>query len=125
MTCLQLEQEGRAVSKRGFAASGLSACPGGSDLTEAAPAIVFVWPVSSNVGDKQRSDKIASANKEMDALLASAASDFNDHPIRVRPASPAVSVMAAETRIASRASRKGADEPGIAVWGSPAIHQPD
>jgi hypothetical protein len=68
MTCLQLAQEGRAVSKRGFAASGLSAGLGGSDLTEAAPAIVFVWPVSSNVGDKQRSDKIASANKEMDAL---------------------------------------------------------
>jgi hypothetical protein len=67
-TCLQLAQEGRAVSKRGFAASGLPAGQGGSDSTELAPAIVIVWPVSSNVDDKQRSDKIAFANHEMDAL---------------------------------------------------------
>jgi hypothetical protein len=67
-TCLQLAQEGRAVSKRGFAASGLPAGPGGSDSTEKAPAIVIVWPVSSQAGDKQQSDKIALANTEMDAL---------------------------------------------------------
>jgi hypothetical protein len=68
MTCLQLAQEGRAISKRGFAASGLPAGRGGSELTEAAPAVVFVWPASSQAGDKQRSDKIALANNEMDAL---------------------------------------------------------
>jgi hypothetical protein len=68
MTCLQLAQEGREVSKRGFAASGLPAGRGGSDLTEAAPAVVIVWPVSSPAGDKQRSDKIALANNEMDAV---------------------------------------------------------
>jgi len=66
MTCLQIAQEGREVSKRGFAASGLPAGRGGSDLTEAAPAVVIVWPVSSRAGDKQH--KIALANNEMDAL---------------------------------------------------------
>jgi hypothetical protein len=74
-TCLQMAQEGRAISKRGFAASGLPAGRGGSDSTELAPAIVIVWPVSSNIDDKQRSDKIAFADHEMDALeLASIAS---------------------------------------------------
>jgi hypothetical protein len=74
MSCLQLAQEGRAVSKRGFAASGLPAGRGGSDSTELIPAIVFVWPVSSQAGDKQQSDKLAFANHEMDALeLASVA----------------------------------------------------
>lgn len=68
MTCLQLAQEGRAISKRGFAASGLPAGLGGSDSTEKAPAIVIVWPVSSQAGDKQQSDKLALANHEMDDL---------------------------------------------------------
>ena len=67
MTCLQLSEEGRAVSKRGFAASGLPAGRGGSDSTELAPAIVLVWP-ASQAGDKQQSDKLASASREMDAL---------------------------------------------------------
>jgi hypothetical protein len=68
-TCLQLTQEGRAISKRGFAASGLLLTGhGGSDATETAPAIVIVWPTSSHVDDKQQSDKIALANHEMDAL---------------------------------------------------------
>jgi hypothetical protein len=53
MTCLQLAQEGRAISKRGFEASGLPAGRGGTDSTELVPAIVFVWPVSSQAGDKQ------------------------------------------------------------------------
>ena len=67
MTCLQLAQEGRAISKRGFEASGLPAGRGGTDSTELVPAIVFVWPVSSQAGDKQPSDKLALAN-EMDAF---------------------------------------------------------
>jgi hypothetical protein len=68
MTCLQLAQEGRAISKRGFEASGLPAGRGGTDSTELVPAIVFVWPVSSQAGDKQPSDKLALANHEMDAF---------------------------------------------------------
>jgi hypothetical protein len=67
-TCLQLAQEGRAISKRGFVASGLKAGQGGSNATDAASAVVIVWPASSHVGDKQRSDQIALANNEMDAL---------------------------------------------------------
>jgi hypothetical protein len=63
MTCLQLAQEGRAISKRGFEASGLPAGRGGADPTELIPAIVFVWPASSQAGDK-----LALANRDMDAL---------------------------------------------------------
>jgi hypothetical protein len=74
MTCRQLTQEGRAVSKRGFAASGLPAGQGGSESTELLPAIVFVWPVSSQAPEKQQLDKLAIANHEMDAIeLASIA----------------------------------------------------
>jgi hypothetical protein len=62
-TCLQLAREGRAVSKRGFAASGLPAGQGGSDGTETAPAIVFLWPASVHPGDK-----LASAESQMNAL---------------------------------------------------------
>jgi hypothetical protein len=42
LTCTELAQEGRAISKRGFVLSGLEAGPGGSDGTETAPAIVIV-----------------------------------------------------------------------------------
>jgi hypothetical protein len=68
MTCLQLAQEGRAISKRGFEASGLPPGRGGTDPTELLLAIIFVWPVSSQAGDRQPSDKLALANHEMDAL---------------------------------------------------------
>src|ERR1700679_1118269 len=67
-TCLQMAQEGRAISKRGFAASGLPAGRGGTDSTELAPAVVIRWPACSQAADRQRSDKIALANKEMDTL---------------------------------------------------------
>jgi hypothetical protein len=65
---LAIGARGRAISKRGFVASGLKAGQGGSDATDTAAAVVIVWPASSHVGDKQRSDKIALANSEMDAL---------------------------------------------------------
>jgi len=63
-----LAKEGRAISKRGFMLSGLKAGLGGSDGTETAPAIVIVWPVTSPVGDKQQSEDIALAFKQMDAI---------------------------------------------------------
>jgi hypothetical protein len=66
--CLELVQEGRALSKRGFVLSGLKAGLGGTDGTETAPAIVIVWPVTSPVGDKQRSENLALAFKQMDAI---------------------------------------------------------
>jgi hypothetical protein len=68
LTCPQIAQEGRAISKRGFVASGFKAGRGGSDATERAPAIVIVWPELSITGDELQSDKITLANTEMDAL---------------------------------------------------------
>jgi hypothetical protein len=68
MTCLELEQEGRTISKRGFTLSGLKAGLGGSDGTTITPAIVIVWPATSPIGDKQQSDNLALALKQMDAI---------------------------------------------------------
>lgn len=67
-TCAELAQEGRAVSRNGFMLSGLKAGSGGADSTETAPAIVIVWPSTSPVGDKQRSEGLALAFKQMDAI---------------------------------------------------------
>jgi hypothetical protein len=66
-TCLELAQEGRAISKRGFIASGLKAGLGGSDATVTAPAIVIVWP-TTHVDDEQRSKDLVLATQQMDAL---------------------------------------------------------
>jgi hypothetical protein len=67
LTCPELAQEGRAISKRGFVLSGLKAGLGGSDGTATAPAIVFVWPPTP-AGDKPRSDDLARTSKQMDAI---------------------------------------------------------
>lgn len=67
-TCDQLAQEGRAVSKRGFAASGLRAGQGGSDATTTASAIVIVWPEKAHGVDKQQSDNLALADGQMNAI---------------------------------------------------------
>jgi len=68
LTCTELAQEGRAISKRGFLLSGLKAGLGGSDGTETAPAIVIVWPTTSPGGDKQRSENLALTLKQMEAV---------------------------------------------------------
>jgi hypothetical protein len=68
LTCPELAQEGRAISRRGFVLSGLKAGLGGRDVTESAPAIVIIWPVASPVGDKQQSENLALALKQMDAI---------------------------------------------------------
>jgi hypothetical protein len=68
LTCTELAQEGRAISKRGFMLSGLKAGLGGSNGTATAPAIVIVWPATSPVNDRQRSDNLALALKQMDAV---------------------------------------------------------
>lgn len=67
-TCAELAQEGRAISRKGFVLSGLKAGSGGADGTETAPAIVIVWPVTSRVGDKQGSEDLALAFKQIDAI---------------------------------------------------------
>jgi hypothetical protein len=68
LTCPQLAQEGRTISKRGFMLSGLKEGLGGSDGTETAPAIVIVWPATSPHGDKQQSENLTRADKQMDAI---------------------------------------------------------
>jgi hypothetical protein len=67
-TCDQLAQEGRVVSKRGFAASGLRAGQGGSNATTTASAIVIVWPEKAHGVDKQQSDNLALADGQMNAI---------------------------------------------------------
>jgi hypothetical protein len=47
LTCSELAQGGRAISKRGFMLSGLEAGLGARDGTEMASAIVIVWPRDS------------------------------------------------------------------------------
>jgi hypothetical protein len=68
LTCSELAEEGRAISKRGFTASGLKAGLGGSDGTQTAPAIVIVWPETPPVDHPQRSEALALAFKQMDAI---------------------------------------------------------
>jgi hypothetical protein len=68
LTCLELAEEGRAISKRGFMLSGLKAGLGGRNGTETAPAIVIVWPITSRVGGKQQLEDLTLALKQMDAI---------------------------------------------------------
>jgi hypothetical protein len=66
LTCSELAQEGRAISKRGFMLSGLEAGLGGTDGTRTAPAIVIVWP--SPESDGKRSQNLMLALKQMEAV---------------------------------------------------------
>jgi hypothetical protein len=68
LTCVELAQEGRVISKRGFMLSGLTAGATGGDSTATALATVAVWPVTASAGNRQRSDSLALALKQMDAV---------------------------------------------------------
>jgi hypothetical protein len=68
LTCSQLEQEGRAISKRGFTLSGMQAGPGGVDGSKTASAVVIVWPSTPLGGDRKRSDSLAAALRQMEAV---------------------------------------------------------
>jgi hypothetical protein len=68
LTCPQLAQAGRAISKRGFALSGLEAGLGGVDGTLTSPAIVIVWPSAAPVGDGKRSETLVLASRQMEAV---------------------------------------------------------
>jgi hypothetical protein len=48
LSCGQIVQEARAVSRRGFVLSGLQPGTGGTDITETRSAVIFVWPASTN-----------------------------------------------------------------------------
>ena len=68
LTCSQLEQEGRAISKRGFTLSGMQAGVGGVDGSKTASAVVMVWPSTPPGGDKKRSDSLGAALRQMEAV---------------------------------------------------------
>ena len=67
LTCAQLEQEGRAISKRGFMLSGLEAGAGGVDGSKTAPSVVILWP-STPDRNRTPSDNLALALRQMEAL---------------------------------------------------------
>ena len=68
LTCSQLEQEGRAISKRGFTLSGMQAGLGGVDGSKTAPAVVIVWPSTPLSGESKRSDGLTAALRQMEAV---------------------------------------------------------
>ena len=68
LTCPQLEQEGRVISKRGFMLSGLEAGLGGMESTKTTPPIVILWPSTSPVSDGKRSENLALALRQMEAV---------------------------------------------------------
>jgi hypothetical protein len=68
LTCSELAQEGRAISRQGFALSGLQAGAGGRDATDTAPATVKVWPSAPQLGDPQRAEHLAAAFRQMDEV---------------------------------------------------------
>jgi hypothetical protein len=47
LTCAQIVQEARAVSRKGFVLLGLQPGSGGTDLTETRSAVIFVWAAST------------------------------------------------------------------------------
>jgi hypothetical protein len=63
LTCLQIAQEGRSISKKGFVLAGMQAGTGGSDGSETKSAIVLVWPAVATNGKQ-----LADADSEMNAL---------------------------------------------------------
>jgi hypothetical protein len=61
-TCLQIAEEGRSMSKKGFVLAGLQAGTGGSVGSETKSAVVIVWPPAKN------SEELAQADRDMNAL---------------------------------------------------------
>jgi hypothetical protein len=61
-TCLQIAEEGRSMSKKGFVLAGLQAGTGGSEGSETKSAVVIVWPPAKN------SEELAQADRDMNAL---------------------------------------------------------
>jgi len=66
LTCPQIVQEGRSVSRKGLTLSGLRPGTGGSDATDTKSAVVIVWPSSPVSGEEVA--KFARADSQMDAL---------------------------------------------------------
>jgi hypothetical protein len=73
MSCPELAQAGRAISKRGFEASGLRAGRGRSDATPTISAAVYVWPAPTT--ENQKTDNLVLADGQMKALEKASISD--------------------------------------------------
>ncbi len=67
LTCPQIVQEARAVSRKGFVLSGLQPGTGGTDDTVANSAVIIVWPTSAN-GTADKISKLSYAANQIDAL---------------------------------------------------------
>lgn len=85
LTCPQIVQEARSISRKGFALSGLQPGTGGSDNTETKSAVILVWPTSPNATAEKLS-QLRYADSQMDALerasVASQCSIFFQHSAR-------------------------------------------
>jgi hypothetical protein len=62
LTCLQIAEEGRFMSKRGFVLAGLQAGTGGSEGSQTKSAVIIVWPTAKN------GEELAQADRDMSAL---------------------------------------------------------
>jgi hypothetical protein len=67
LTCPQIVQEGRSISRKGFALSGLRPGTGGSNVTATNSAIVIVWPAPLNASAEKMAN-LRYADTQMDAL---------------------------------------------------------
>ena len=67
LTCPQIVQEARAVSRKGFVLSGLAPGTGGTDNTDTKSAIIIVWPASAS-GSADKMSRLRYAESQIDAL---------------------------------------------------------
>jgi hypothetical protein len=67
LTCPQIVQEARAVSRKGFVLSGLAPSTGGADNTDTKSAIIIVWPDSTSASADKMS-RLRYAKSQIDAL---------------------------------------------------------
>ena len=68
LSCVQIAQEGRSISRKGFSLVGLPVGTGGTDGSPSASASVFVWPVPSvHLGDDKQL-QLSLAERQMEAL---------------------------------------------------------
>src|SRR6185437_6929123 len=67
LTCPQIVQDARAVSRKGFILSGLKPGTGGTDKTETQSAVIIVWPASTNAPADKMS-KLRYAESQINAL---------------------------------------------------------
>jgi hypothetical protein len=68
LSCVQIVQEGRSISRKGFSLVGLPVGTGGTDGSPSASANVFVWPAPSvHLGDDKQL-QLSLAERQMDAL---------------------------------------------------------